>query len=491
MTRTILPLAIIVTSLFVSCEDENEPAKPVAQPGLAQFENSDLSLAENTGTAQISIALNRNAADDGELSIRVTSSNIEQFQFNPAPLDGLIKLPFFKGQSKISFDVTSVDNDIIDGDKTIDFKIESITPGYVIGTRNTLASTWVDDETPARVNFELSASEAWENGNAGYPVTISFSHTAAADGIVRVSIESANAVYGTHFTTTPAASNGSITLEVERGKNQVAFTVFPIDDNLFKDHRSITYTIAEVQGGLDKGEQLQHDLKITDDELHGIAKGYETFAGGWGNKKRYEYNEDGRISKVHWEQGAPGNHVGGVYTYVYDANGQLNKIVKYAGREEIFIREGGRIIKSEEYTNNVLTKYTLYGYDAAGNVGEAAVHYRQPDGTLKLSSIFVYLYHFDHNLYKILTHSVVDGFEEPVLNNTKTYDHYIDVENQFPLEILPGQKSQNKLPGSFRLEEGGQDITYQFTYQFSTEGRPLSRTATSPSGSETAYYEYY
>jgi hypothetical protein len=79
-----------------------------------------------------------------------------------------------------------------------------------------------------------------------------------------------------------------------------------------------------------------------------------------------------------------------------------------------------------------------------------------------------------------------------VLIGTKTFDHYFDVENQFPMvDILTDQKSQSKLPASYRVEENGHDITFQFTYQYSEQGKPLSRTATSSAASEVAYYEYY
>jgi hypothetical protein len=106
--------------------------------------------------------------------------------------------------------------------------------------------------------------------------------------------------------------------------------------------------------------------------------------------------------------------------------------------------------------------------------------------------IFVYLYHLDHNVYKVLGYSVSDESDDPVLISTKTFDHYYDVENPFPMvDILPGQKAQNKLPSSYRVEENGHDIVYGFTYQYSGEGRPLTRTATSSSGQEVAYYEYY
>ena len=160
---------------------------------------------------------------------------------------------------------------------------------------------------------------------------------------------------------------------MEKGKSSVVFNVFPIDDLLYNEQRSISYTIVGADGGLKKGADLQHDLKITDDELGGYGKGYEVAGGGWRYKRVYEYNDDGAISKVYWDQYTPG-HTGGVYTYVYTATGKLEKIIRSSGREEIFVREGDRIVKSEEYTNSVLTKYSVYGYDVAGNVAEAAVH---------------------------------------------------------------------------------------------------------------------
>jgi hypothetical protein len=81
-------------------------------------------------------------------------------------------------------------------------------------------------------------------------------------------------------------------------------------------------------------------------------------------------------------------------------------------REEIFLREGGRIVRSEQHTNGVLTAYTLYGYDQAGNVAEEAIHYKQPDGSLKLATHLVYLYHTDHNVYKVLVYSIPANSDE-------------------------------------------------------------------------------
>lgn len=489
MTRIILPFAALLTGCFVmSCDDETET---VVKPGLAQFEKSEISFSEDSEKETIVISFNKPASDPGEVRVSVSSSNVEKFQLNPVQDDGVIHLPFSKGQSQVSFEIVSLNNDVLDGDKTLDFTILSISQGYDIGINRTLATMCVDDETPARADFVAHESTMGEGNDSGSLVTITFSHETKAPGVLRLSIQSSDAIYGTHFTTEPPTIDGIITLPVQEKMSLVSFIVSPINDGLYDAGRSIKYTIAEAEGGIEKGGILEHNVNIIDDELDGTGKGYEVIAGSWRYKRRYEYNENGTISKIYWDKQTPG-HSGGVFSYVYNASGQLEKITESSVREEIFLREAGRIFRSEEYTNSVLTKYTLYGYDEAGNVAEAAVHYRQPDGTLMLSTIFVYLYHMDHNIYKVLTYNAVEGSEDPILIGTKTFDHYLDVENPFPMvEILPDQKAQHKLPASYRIEENGHDIIYQFTYEFSGESKPLTRTATSSSGSEIAYYEYY
>jgi hypothetical protein len=489
MTRIILPIMALFTGFFVvSCDDEPDT---VVKPGLAQFEKSEVSFFENSESATIVILFNKQASDYGEVRVQVSSSNVDKLQFSPVLDDGVIHLPFSKGQTQVSFEIFSTNNDVLDGDKTLDFTILSVSQGYDIGTNKTLVTKCVDDERPARADFVDGQRQIREDKGSGELVAIILSPETKSPGVLRVAIQSSDAIYGTHFITEPPAVDGIIIIPVQEKKSLVSFIVSPINDRLYDAGRSIKYTIAEAEGGVEKGGIFEHNMKIIDDELEGTGKGYEIIAGSWRYKKRYEYSENGSISNVYWDQQTPG-HSGGVYSYVYNASGQLHKISRSNGSEEIFLREGDSIFKSEEYTNNVLTKYTLFGYDDAGNVAEAAVHYRQPDGTLKLATIFVCLYHTDHNIFKVLTYDVVEGYEDPVLIGTKTFENYLDVENPFPMvEILPGHSAQNKVPISYRVEENGHDITYQFNYQISEEGKPLSRMATSPSASEIAYYEYY
>jgi hypothetical protein len=491
MTKTYLSLGLpILLSgfLMIACEEDTEQ---IVLPSTVQFESSELSVSEDTEKSTIKILLNNSAKKSGELTVEIGTSGTNYFTTEPAAVDGVIKLPVAVGQSVISFDVLPVDNSLLDGDRTIEFTIASTTEGFTPGTQKTLSATLVDDETPVLAFFMLNLGTIRENSSTPSSVIIALSHTASANGAVHVSFQSDKAVYGTHYTTEPAATNGQITLPVEIGINHLEIKVFPINDALFNGDKTIACNISDVEGGIIKGENLLHELKITDDELQGTGKGYEIFAGNWRYKKNYEYDEAGRLTTVQWEQNTPAFSQG-TYNYFYNTNNEVIKVVESPVKEKIFLWENGKVVKTEVYTNSVLTQYTLYGYDAAGNVGEAAVHYRQPDGQLKLGSLFVYLYKVDGNLYKQLIYSPIPDSDDYHLDETRTYDNYLDVENPFPMvEILPHLSTQPNLPSTYRVEQNGHDLLYQLSYEFSEEGKPVKRTATFPGGSETAYYEYY
>jgi hypothetical protein len=95
-------------------------------------------------------------------------------QFQPAPVEGIIKVPFLKGQPNVFFDVTPINNDVLDGDKTLDFTIVSVPTGFDIGATKTLTGVWIDDESPAKVSFGINTSQVRENLSGGYPILITF-----------------------------------------------------------------------------------------------------------------------------------------------------------------------------------------------------------------------------------------------------------------------------------------------------------------------------
>ncbi len=483
-------IGVVASLAIISCSDD-EITQVTTAPVQARFTQTELILAENEDPLEVVISLTKPAIREGIIVVNVESDDLEKFTTSPAAEGSQIKLSVSAGQSVVKFILTPVNDEQESPDQAIEFTIHSASDGFVIGSEKVLMVSINDDEVPAQVGFMLNQGSARENSSSALDVIIVFSHAVNGAGTIEISTTSVDAIYGTHFVTVPEAINGKITLPVEDGEDHVQFKVIPLNDLQYNGNRNITYSISNVEGYMVKGNQLTHQLTITDDELEGKYKGYTVVAGNWSYKRIYVYNEDGTVSKINWEQNTP-YYSGGTYIFHYNEEGQVIKRVESAVDETIFSWQDGKIVKSEKFNNGVLKQFTLYGYDDAGNVGEAAVHDRQPNGELKLSLLFVYLYRTDGNIYKQLTYVPIAGPEEYSLISTRTFDLYLDTASSFSMmEILPNVNSQPNLPGSYRVEENGHDILYQFAYEFDANGKPTRRTATSSAGSEVAYYEYY
>jgi hypothetical protein len=471
---------------FFSCSDE-ESLTPVRT--TARFEQTQVSVAENSGTTTLSVTFDKAVGQNAWVSLRLKTTDVDGFITDPAVENQLIKIPVTAGQTHADFRFSPVDNAVLSPPKSITFSIESVSDGLNIGSSSEVTITITDDESPARVNFLLNIGSIRENSTNGATVMIAFSHPSPGSGSLDISFSSDKVVYGTHFITEPASVNGKITLPVDAGANHIFFRVIPVNDQSYNGDRAISYRLTSASGAISIGEGVSHQLTITDDEMAGLAKGYETFSGAWRYKRTYEYNESGLLAKIYWEQNTPG-FSSGTYTFEYDGNGRLVKKIESGTSLTHYVWEGGQIVKSEKYDNGELKQYILYGYDEAGNVGEAAIHFRQPSGELILSIVNVYLYYTNGNLYKKLAYSPVENSEEMNLLSEETFENYTNKFNPFPMvEVLPNVNTQSWLPLDYRLKQGEVNLFYQFNYEFDSEGRPTRRTTNN--GLEISNYFYY
>lgn len=485
--KSLFSMALILA--FTSCDDD-EPK--LTELTSTQFIQNQLTFSENTSVSEISVTLNQPAQQEGIVTISVTTESLNSFTTSPKIADGKIELPVLEGQREVTFTVTPIDNNLLNADQTINFLISSVSEGFTVGSNNALTVKIFDDESPSLVSFQSELSSTLENSGTTTTVTLGLSHASSGTGSIEVSLNSDNAAYGINYVTEPAAIDGKIILQVEPGVARVEFNVTPINDQLFNGERKILYTISHTTGAVMPGLVVTKTLKITDDELLGKGKGYTIGGGSWGYKREYQYNALGQVSKIIFQQSSPGYQLNGYYNYEYDITGNVVKKIDFDLTETTYTWENGEIVKEESYRDGVLKKYVLYGYDQAGNVGEAAYYYRQPDGELKLSLLIVFLYHQDGNIYKQLNYAPIEGSEDYNLLSTKTFERYSTKANPFTMvEVLPNKITQPNLPLSYQLEEGGHNILFQFTYQFDATGKPTKRTATSSTGTETVFYEYY
>lgn len=494
LTSSIKLLSVLLIGLGISsCSDDELPNAPeTISPASVKFKDQTIGLSELSGTSQITINLDKVATKNGTITLAVETLSSNSFTTAPTINNNQLVLPVTSGQESVHFEFTPIDNNLHSENQLIDFMITQVSEGFTIGSEKTLRLTILENDPATLVGFSETHSTLLETNAGDFLIPISLSSQAPGEGIIEVSFGTTAVLYGTYFTTEPAAVNGKITLPVTPGLEQVSINVIPVNNTTLNGHKEIDLTISTVSGAIEKGTLSSHRLSITDDELAGKAKGYRVGSNnGWSTQRTYEYNEQGLIARILWEQNTPGT-LSGSYTYSYNTAGQVIEMTESTNYKTTYTWENGRIIKSEKFREGVLRSYSLYGYDEAGNVGETAVFYRQENGEMKMGFLFVYLYFNNGNIYKQLSYSPIEGSEEYTLLSTKTYDHYLAQSNPFTMvDILPTVDTMLNLPGTYREETNGHDFLYQFTYEFDAAGRPTKRVASSGTSAETAYYEYY
>jgi hypothetical protein len=482
-------LIIMMHLLLTSCaEDEilNTPSTTVQ----VKFLNATLGISELAGPTDITLYFEKPATMAGIVTLKVETDYADDFTTDPSLLNGKIELPVTAGHSQVKFTLTPIHNYLHQGNKNVDFTIETVTEGLSIGTEKALTVTIFEADQPNHVNFVAQEGTLIEYTEEGFVASLGLSLQALGEGTVEVEFTNGGSLYGTYFTTEPAAENGKITLAVETGTTNLPIRFIPVNNSTLNGHKEISLTITSVSGAVTKGNQLSFTLALLDDELMNKPKGYETNAYGKKVKRTYEYNEMGNVSKIIWEQ----NKLVGTDTYHYDETGKLIKISESPTVETRFQNdERGRIILSEKFNANLMEKYTIYTYDEAGNVGEAAVFSRKPSsGEYVMSVLIVYLYYYNTGtLSKILTYYPIPGKEDYELIQEETYHYYLNNHpvNPFPMvDILPGINVQKRYPSNYFLSRDGQENNYAFSYVFNDQGLPVMRT----NGNwEVTTYQYY
>jgi hypothetical protein len=480
---------------FLACDDDdlNDPFKSIP---TVQFKVAKDTVNENEGEKTVILSFNQPFKYDATIRLLVDPSNAGYFTSNPTHTAGMITIRVKKNDSQAILKLKPKNDATFSGTKRIEFKITSLHNEFILGANTKFEFIILDDDSPAgtnlsELNFKNASENVAENFTGWHEVVIQVSAFNTANGNAIIEAHSANAVYGVHYITEPALVNNQISLPVLSSPT-VIFKIKPINDNTLAGDRSIIFTIKDATGNLRKGTILGDSVKVLDDELSGLPKGYQVGGGNWGLKKTYEYNTKGKISKVIWETYTP-FHRSGVDTYYYNNFDQLIRINTAPGQDLLYSYVDARIFMEQKVNHGIIDRYTEYDYDEFGNVAGYQINHLQPDETFALSTIGVLLYFPSGNLYKKLVYTPsTTNPEEPYLVSIETFDNYVNKENPFPVvEVLPYVKTQKLLPSSYRIESNGHDLLYNFSYEFRPDGKVSKRTITGAGPTETAEYHYY
>lgn len=225
--------------------------------------------------------------------------------------------------------------------------------------------------------------------------------------------------------------------------------------------------------------------------LSTVALSYQTISGNWITSRNYEYNSNGNVSKITWRSETPFVQTGS-YTYSYDQYDKLTTVTSNHGDLEEYIWENGQVVRKNILSNGFISEYKIFSYNEQGLLATVAEYYLRHEAHYALRGINEFLYFTDGNLYTSMYYVYNTNSNSFELNSSKTYDNYIDAPNPFPMmEIIPGVVMQNKLPLNHTVTIGKQTINYSFSYEFRSDGYPITRTSSSEYGNEQTSYFYY
>lgn len=262
---------LLVSVLIAACDDNEDPITPVS----IQFATASVTVSEAAGEQTITLSLGSAAPADATLELTIENTNVAygtDYTTNPTGSSGKILLEITKGQTSAQVKFTPVNNALLtDQVKTVKFTLGTLTGPIEVGSAASVTVTLTDDEGPSSINFAIDASNTAEANATGLDISLPLSSASPGAGQVVVDVTSTTAVYGTHYTTEPAAVNGKITLSIAVTDATEMIKVLPIDNADVNAARTLTLTIETATGAVQKGTNLIHTVTINDDETPSTA----------------------------------------------------------------------------------------------------------------------------------------------------------------------------------------------------------------------------
>ena len=109
-----------------------------------------------------------------------------------------------------------------------------------------ILSSCSDDEGEDLIDFTVSFNSATVSlgeTDTERDITLSFSRAASRAGTITVSFAGSNAVYGTDFTTSPAGTDGSVSIPVAVGDLSTTITFTKLQDPIEGTTKSVSFTL--------------------------------------------------------------------------------------------------------------------------------------------------------------------------------------------------------------------------------------------------------
>lgn len=470
-------LGFALVAGMVSCTKDDDQAAPVS-PVSVEFAE-DFSVMEQNGKIDIPIKFNKPANLNGFIIVKVSTEDEVLFETTPAVTAGEIVIDVTKGSSSALIEFTPQDDQILTGERTVILEISNESEGFIPAAKKSLNVTITDNEMAAVANFLAPIFAVEEDSGEETEIKIWLSVPAPGEGSISILLDRDISEY---FNTNPPFENNQLDLAVDKGKQEVAFKVIPKNNSKIDFHQNFTFSIDQTSGVVSKGEILNLQLTVLDDEMQGKAKSSTTVTEDGIITKTWEYDTAGRIAKIREEVNEEQLLITD-YSYHYDDAGKLANISTFTGNWENFKWENGKVVQTEIIEGFMKKSYSNYDYDLTGNITKKTSYDLNDDQTAS----WEYSY-YDNGDIKVIRHYLPGEGGQEILVSTITYESYKENLNPFPLQILPTVVSQRHLPYFYRVvENGDNEIYYYYVYEFGFGDQVVK----SQSNFESTTYTYY
>lgn len=475
--------ALAFAILLVSCSKDDEEEGPAPAPVTAQLFD-DTGVMENSEMLEFRIAFNQPASTNGYIIVGVTSTNDEAFETVPATVDGEMEVPVTKGSRFATIQFSPQDNQVLEENELITFELLESSEGFIFGNKRTTTVEITDNEAPVSASFSSSSLGTAENSEEGVEVRINFSAAAPGTGNLFLELEGDNE--GIYVETYPTLNaEKKILIPVTSGTLFTTFQVYPKDNSILEDHRTLRFRIVEADGVLVKGDPAAVEVVVLDDEIQGRIKSAETISDHGRSKRTWHYNPDGKIGFVNWEV-EPAQLTSGTNHYHYTNDGRLQNISTFPGDGESFFWENGKVVLSEKISGFFKVGYSTYEYDTNGRIQKKTDYRIKVDGAFEPVTRYEFEYFADGNMKKQSTY-IRANEAAWVLNARLEYTQYSDRVNPSPMEIVPTFSIQPHLPLMFSMRGDGVNLSHYYAYEYNADGKVTKRTTIG----EITTYTYY
>ncbi|MFO8000598.1 MAG: immunoglobulin-like domain-containing protein, partial [Marinilabilia sp.] len=217
------------------------------------LEISDRSLDENGGEATVTATSDDIFPSDTEVVL--SFSGTATFEEDYTTSDTGIIIP--EGSLDGSITITSIDDNIFEGDESIIIDIESVDNG-TIGSPSQVRTNIIDDESPPEVTLGASTLNIEEGETSTLTASLS---TATFEDVV-VSLDTND--ISTNQDDYELSSN---TITIEDGETSGTATFTATDDDIYESDEEVEVSISEVDGGSASFEEPQSVIiTITDEQ---------------------------------------------------------------------------------------------------------------------------------------------------------------------------------------------------------------------------------